>query len=403
MKLPRLSFSKSLRGVRVLVRVSWNVPLSGRSIDTESLKIQRSLETVDRLSKRGAIVIVMTHLGRPKRKDPKLSTRQLARAIQKQEGIPITFLPDAVDTVKGVARIREVLAEAKPGEIFLLENVRFLKGETKNAASLAKAYASLGDLFVNEAFADSHRAHASITGIASYLPSVAGPSLLEEVAALERALKSPKRPLYAIVGGAKLSSKIGVVKTLLRMCDTVFIGGALAHPFYRVMGHTVGKSKMEKGVVEEATRLLKNKKLVLPTDALVASSISNRASVKNVSLDQLTARDTIGDIGVHTMKAWTREIQKAKTIIWNGPLGAHEYSPFAHGSDVIAHAVARRSTTKSVFGVVGGGDTLPILDRLKLADDVDHVSTGGGAMLEFITQKGKLPALLALQKQKKKR
>jgi len=387
-------------GRRILVRVDWNVPVNGSFIDTESLKFRRTLPFLDALSKKGAIVIVMTHLGRPKKRESKLSTKRLASAIQKQEGIPIAHIPDNLETQKGIVNAHAAIDRAAPGDIFLLENVRFHTGEAKNSTSLAKAYASFADLFINDAFASCHRAHASVVGVTKQVPSVAGPSLIREVDALDRLLQKPTRPFFAVIGGAKLSTKIGIIKSLLREADRVYVGGALAHPFYKALGHSIGKSKIERGAVSVATALLKKKNLVLPTDARVATVFTKNARTKNARLDEIERRDTIGDIGVETMKQWARELQDAKTIVWNGPVGAHEYPVFAHGSNLLAHAISRRSATRSVYGVVGGGDTLPILKELGLEAKIDHVSTGGGAMLEFITLNGKLPGLLALQKSK---
>lgn len=395
MAFRQLSSAKNIRGLRVLVRVDWNIPYGAR-IDADAMKIRRSLHTLDALSKRGAVVIAMTHIGRPKKRDPKLSTKRLADAVTKHEGIPMTFLGANLETKSGLTTARDTLARATPGDIFLLENVRFYRGEANNRASLAKAYASLADFFINDAFASCHRAHVSVVGIAKYMPSYAGPALAAEVRALERLVRNPKKPFYAMVGGAKLTTKIGVLTSLLRKADAVFVGGALAHPFYRAQGHPIGKSLIESGVTTMAKKLLATRNLILPTDALVASSITAGVRPKNKRLEEITAREGIGDIGVQTMRAWTRELRRAKTIVWNGPVGAAEYPAFAHGSEVLARAIARRCDSGRAFGVVGGGDTIPIVRKLGLENRISHVSTGGGAMLAFIANNGHLPGLAAL-------
>ena len=398
MHLPRFAIQKSLRGTRVLIRVDWNVPINGSKISVDSIKIQRTLKTVDELSKKGAIVIVLTHLGRPKKRDTKLSTKKLASAVQSEHGVPITFLDARLEQKQGLEDAQNTIAGADAGTVFLLENVRFFKGEQKNAVALSKAYASLADTFIFEAFGVSHRDHSSISGVQEFLPSFAGPSLIAEIEAIEKLLKKNKKPFYAVVGGAKLSSKIGVIKTLLKSADKVFVGGALAHPFFRAQGFTVGKSRMERNVISIAATLMKKKNLILPTDVLVSNSITNKSNPKNKLLVDVIASDTIGDIGVETMKTWSREIQKAKTIVWNGPVGALEFAPFSHGSRLIAHTVAKRGASKSVFSIVGGGDTLPVIQEMGFEKTIDFVSTGGGAMLEFIAKDGKLPGLIPLQK-----
>lgn len=390
--------NRSVRGLRILVRVDWNVPKQGKHFDVRSLKIKRTVETVDHLAKRGAVVIVMTHFGRPKRRDAAFSTRPLAADIREAYGLPLTFLGSRMDTEAGVGEAQNAVAGASAGDLFLLENVRFYPGEENGSVKLSKAYASLADVFLNDAFASCHRDHASVVGVTKYLPSYAGPSLVDEVRALGALIKAPKRPFFAIVGGAKLSTKIGVLRKLLDAADTVFVGGALAHPFYRAKGFSIGKSKIERNTVATAKALLKKKNLVLPTDALVARSVSGRARPVNKRLENVSPTDTIGDIGVETMKTWARELQKAKTIVWNGPVGVHEFEPFSHGSNLMAYAIAKRCAARSVYAVVGGGDTLPILEDLRLEGKIDHVSTGGGAMLEFLARGGKLPGLLPLKK-----
>jgi phosphoglycerate kinase len=375
--------------------VDWNVPLSGPFAGEKALKLERTFGTIRNLADRGAVVIVMTHLGRPKGRDPKFSTEKLAHIAHGMSDIPIHFCGEALDTSTGLKKAQDLVHVAKSGTVFLLENVRFLKGEETDAPGLAKSLASLGDLFVNEAFAASHRAHASVVGVAKTLPSYAGPSLAEEVFALTKLLEKPKRPYVAVVGGAKLSTKLGVLESLLKVADRVLVGGAMAHPFYLAKGLKIGKSLTEKGGAAIAKKLMRNPKLAFPTDAVVAPKLDpKKAHV--VPISGIKADEVIGDIGTETMMAWAAWLKKANTIAWNGPVGVAEIPTFSHGSLLLARVIAARSKGPC-FGVVGGGDTLPIVAKCGMGEWFDHVSTGGGAMLEFITKKGDLPGLRVLQ------
>jgi phosphoglycerate kinase len=395
MKLRVLPGSASLKGKRVLVRVDWNVPLTGQAAEDDSLKLERSFVTIRDLSKRGAIVLLLTHLGRPKGREEKYSTKKLAHLATVHSGIKISFLDGAVDRPSELAHLKKRIEDAKPGSVFLLENVRFLKGEESNDVKLAKAYASLGDLFVNDAFASCHRVHTSVVGIAKQLSAYAGSSLVMEVSGLEKLITKPKKPFLAIVGGSKLSTKIDVVQALLKKADRVLIGGAMAHAFFAAKKMQIGKSYIEKEGIMAAKKLLKHPNILLPTDAVVATTIDAKSHPRVVEIKQVKKGDCIGDIGTETMRAWSAEIRKAKTIVWNGPLGVTEYPAFSHGSLVISHAFAARSRGSS-YGVVGGGDTLPIMLHSGMSEWIDHLSTGGGAMLEFLALEGKLPGLAPL-------
>ncbi len=366
------------------------------------MKMSRSITTVQALAKRGAVVLVATHLGRPKGRDPKLSTRRLARIAAIRYGVDLTFIPDALDTPNGSKAAQSRIADAKPGAIFLLENVRYYKGEEKNEVKLAKAYASLADLFMNDAFASCHRSHASVVGIAKQLPRYAGPTLVEEVVALTKLITKPKHPFVAIIGGAKLTTKFPVLSTLLKAADTVCVGGAMANAFFKSQRKEIGKSFVEKEGVVIARKLLKNKKLQLPVDVVVASKIAVGARAHAVPVGKVKKSEAIGDIGPETMRAWSQTIKQAKTIVWNGPLGVTEIPSFRHGSMVVARVIAERSKGKA-YGVVGGGDTLPVVLDSGMSEWIDHLSTGGGAMLEFIAKNGRLPGLLALAPVRKKR
>jgi phosphoglycerate kinase len=396
MKLPILPSAKSLKGKRVFLRVDWNVPLKGAFAAEDSLKLTRSLATLKSLAKRGAIVLVATHLGRPKGHDSELSTSRLLPRLR-ELGLDITFLGDKLDAKDGLKSAADIVKTAKPGKVYLLENVRFYSGEEKDDLKLAKAYASLADYFVNDAFASCHRKHASVAGIAKQLPHFAGPTLVEEVAALEKLLDKPKKPYVAIIGGAKLTTKLPVIQALLKTADKVLIGGAMAHAFFAAKKMEIGKSYVEKEGIAQARKILKDKRIVLPVDAVVAKKIEPGAKAFAADILKLKKTEAIGDIGPKTMRLWSDEIRQAKTIVWNGPLGVADIPAFSHGSMVTCRAMAARSKGKA-YGVVGGGDTLPVVMSSGMGEWFDHVSTGGGAMLEFLTKKGKLPGLEVLIK-----
>jgi phosphoglycerate kinase len=393
-KLSALSAKQKISGKRIFLRVDWNVPLAGMEAE-DSLKVSRSLETIKDLAARGAIVLVATHLGRPQGREEKYSTKKLLELVTSQYKVPMRFLGDALDTAAGVKAAQKTLSEAEAGSVFLLENVRFYVGEEKNAAALSKAFASLADIFVNDAFASCHRAHASVVGIAKHVPHCAGPNLIAEVHGLEKLITKPKKPFMAVIGGAKISTKIDVIQALLTTADAVFVGGAMANAFFAAQKKEIGKSFVEKEGIVLAKKLLKNPKLVLPIDVVVARKIERGVKARSASVDEVKKTEAIGDIGPQTMLAWSQMLKKAQTIVWNGPLGVSEISTFSHGSLVIARAISVRSKGKA-YGVAGGGDTLPILFASGMSSGFDHISTGGGAMLEFIAKKGKLPGLVAL-------
>ncbi|MBU0540586.1 phosphoglycerate kinase [Patescibacteria group bacterium] len=396
MNLRILPERTSLKGKKVLLRVDWNVPLSSTFAPHESLKLERSFAVIEDLQKRGATVVLMTHLGRPKKFDARYSTEDLARLAHRMSDICINFLPGSLEKPKELESIRVVLDKAKPGSVYLLENVRFLEGEETNKPALAKAMASLADIFINDAFASCHRVHASVVGVARQLPAYAGASLLDEVKALGYLLAKPKRPFIAIIGGIKLSTKMQVLEALLNTADEVLIGGAMAHPFFQVKNYRIGKSFSEKISGATIKKMLKRGNLVLPKDVLTAPALKAGAAAHCVAPNKVGAREIIGDIGTETMMDWAAHIKKAKTIVWNGPVGVAEIPTFSHGSLFLARAIAARSQG-SAFGVVGGGDTLPIVMQSGMSEWIDHISTGGGAMLEFLANKGKLPGLLALK------
>ncbi len=402
MLLQSLSSKLNLKGKRVFLRVDWNVPLDPELAPESSLKISRSIETIRALARRGAIVIIATHLGRPKGREPALSTRPFVLRLAKTYHLSLTFLGEALDTARGLANASAILQKAKAGEVYLLENVRFYAGETHNDPKLATAFASLASIFVNDAFADCHRNHASIVGMTKRIPSYAGPTLLREVKALSRLIAKPKKPFVAIIGGAKISTKLDAFEELFKVADHVLVGGALATAFFAAKKLEIGTSFVEKEGIVSAKKLMKNKKLMLPQDVIVAKKLASGAHARVVPVGRIQKTDAIGDIGPETMRIWSQEIKKAKTILWNGPLGVAEVPMFSHGSLVIGRVLAAKSKGPA-YGIVGGGETLPIILKTGMSEWVDHLSTGGGAMLEFIAKKGRLPGLLALHKKPSKK
>lgn len=395
--LKTLSSQTSLRGRTVLVRVDWNAPVMGEMHREASLKIERSIPLLKSLRKRGAKVVVLTHLGRPKKRDAKLSTKHLVRLLRESYSLDVTYQSESVSNKEQREKLKAKLAKAPAGSVHLLENVRFEKGEEANEKKLAQAYAELGDMFINDAFASCHRAHVSVSGIAKILPSYAGPALVEEVAALSRLLDKPKSPFIAVIGGLKLSTKLPLIQALCASCDKVLIGGAMATPFFKAQNMEVGKSVYEKEAVLLAKKLLKRKEIKLPTDVVVTQKITDKPVLCYVSAKQLEKKDMIVDVGPHTLKAWADIIGSASTIVWNGPIGIAENAACGFGSRFIARTIGARAKGKA-FGVAGGGDTLPVIQTTKTENQFDFVSTGGGAMLDFIALKGRLPGLMVLMR-----
>jgi phosphoglycerate kinase len=366
-----------VEGKRVLVRVDFNVPLDEDRTITDDARIRAALPTLRELRERGARLVLLAHLGRPKGVDPKFSLKPAAERLSELLGEDVALAPD-LDDVPDV-------------DVVMLENVRFFDGETKNSPELAARYAALADVYVNDAFGAAHRAHASTEGVAHLLPSAAGRLLQREVKTLTGILADPKRPLVAVVGGAKVTDKIGVLEAFLEKADTVLIGGAMCFPFFKTQGHSVGASLCEEEGVEPAARVMHNAKLELPTDLVAGRAFKADTEVKQ--LDDVDVPDGwMGlDIGAGTCERYAAEIAAAGTVFWNGPMGAFELAPFAAGTKAVAEAMA---STEAVT-VVGGGDSAAALAAFGLADRVDHLSTGGGASLELIEGK-ELPGVKAL-------
>ncbi|MFZ4515996.1 MAG: phosphoglycerate kinase [Acidimicrobiia bacterium] len=385
--LPQLESLPIEHGTRVLVRANLNVPMRD-GIITDDLRLESVLPTLQWLRERGARVIVCAHLGRPKgAPDPALSLARVAKRLGELLNAPVAFCPV---TVGPEAEARA--ASLAPGDVLVLENVRFNPGETKDEPGFASALTALGDVYVNEAFGDSHRAHASIVGPPRSLPSAAGRLCAREAEVLSGLLESPERPFLAIVGGAKVSDKLGVLSALAQRCDRILVGGAMAYTFVLAQGGSVGNSRIEPDFVAQCRELLATAKFEISSDLLVTNDISGNGETRIVSAMEIPDGFEGVDIGPETRERYRKAIAEAATILWNGPMGLFEVPAFAEGTRVIAEAVA----ASPAFSVIGGGDSAAAVRQMGLADRFDHVSTGGGASLELI-ELGDLPGLAALR------
>lgn len=384
MKLATLSALRNLKGKRVLLRVDFNIPIGpgGHIGPAEDIKLRASLPTVEHLLKAGARVIAVSHLGRPKGCDEKYSLAPVAKHLAKLLGKKVLFVDDCLEEAGAVEKRLKKLGN---GQLALLENIRFYDQEEDNDPKFAARLASLADLFVNDAFAAAHRAHASTAGVTKHLKSVAGLLLEKEIHSLDRALRKPARPFFVLMGGAKISSKFPTLVKMLRVANKVFIGGGMANNFFKAKGYETGKSLVSPDEVKLARKLLKDKKLVLPSDVLVATSLDGvKAKVRVCLPNEVKKNEYIVDIGTSSMRSFALELKKAQTLVWNGPVGLFETKKFSHGSVILGRVIASRSKGKA-FGVVGGGETIACLEQTGMAEYVDHVSTGGGAMLEYLS------------------
>jgi phosphoglycerate kinase len=388
MQLPRLEDLPSVDGARVLVRVDCNVPLRDGRVE-DDLRITTALPTLTWLLERDARVIVCGHLGRPKGvSDPQLTLAPVAARLGELLGVDVPLAPGVVGP-----RVEEEMAALDPGRVLMLENLRFDPGETANDPAFATNLVIGCDAYVNDAFGASHRPHASIVGPPVVLPSAGGRLLEREVEVLSRLLGDPARPFVAILGGAKVSDKLGVIDALLDRCDLILVGGAMAFTFLAAQGYTVGDSLLEPGMVDECRRLLDSGRVRVPSDVVVAVDIADDATTRIVPASAMPDGLKGLDVGPETAATFADEIAGAATVLWNGPMGVFEVAPFAAGTRSVAEAVAACRG----FTVVGGGDSAAAVRQLGFADQVDHVSTGGGASLEFI-ETGDLPGLVALRK-----
>jgi phosphoglycerate kinase len=374
-------------GRRVLLRADLNVPLSNGAID-DDLRITSARPTIEWLLEQGSAVVACSHLGRPKGKpDPKLSLAPVAERLGEVLGRPVTLAPGVVGPA-----VTEQAAALRAGEVLLLENLRFEPGETANDPEFAAALTALGETYVDDAFGAAHRAHASIVGPPATLPCAAGRLLAREVDVLGGLLDSPARPFVTILGGVKVSDKLGVIDALLEKCDTLLIGGAMAFTFLVAQGYEVGDSLVETEMVERCRALLESGRVLVPTDVVVSQAMTADAQARHVAASRIPPGWKGLDIGPETAGRFADEIDRAATVLWNGPMGVFELAPFAAGTRTVAEAVAECEG----FTVIGGGDSASAVRHFGLADRIDHVSTGGGASLELLEQ-GDLPGLRALR------
>lgn len=382
----------AVKGKRVFCRVDFNVPMADGKV-TDDTRIRAALPTIQYLTEQGAIVILASHLGRPKGEvKEELRLTPVAKRLGELLGKEVHKADDAYgETVK------KQIAELHEGDVILLENVRFYPGEEKNDPELAKAFAELADLYVNDAFGAAHRAHASTEGIANYLPSAAGLLMEKELSVLGKALSNPERPFTAIIGGAKVKDKIGVIENLLEKVDNLIIGGGLAYTFVKSMGYEVGKSLLEEDKIDLARSFMEKAKekgvnFYMPEDVIVADDFSETANQKVVSIKEIPADWEALDIGPKTRETYKKVIQDSKLVIWNGPMGVFEINAFAQGTKAVAEALAE---AKDTYSVIGGGDSAAAVEKFGLANQMSHISTGGGASLEFMEGKV-LPGVAAL-------
>ena len=383
-----------VKGKRVLARCDFNVPLKDGEI-TNDKRIVAALPTIKYLMENGAKVILCSHLGRPKGEcKPEFSLAPVAKKLSEYLGTEVKLAEDA--EVVG-ENAKAIAAELKDGEVMLLENVRYRKEETKNEENFSKELASLADIFVNDAFGTAHRAHCSTTGVASYLPAVCGYLIQKEIKFMGGALAEPKRPLVAILGGAKVSDKIGVISNLIEKCDTIIIGGGMAYTFMKFLGHNIGDSLLEADWVEKAGEMMKSAeekgvKFLIPVDNKVGKEYDENTESQIVNSDEIPDGWMGLDIGPKTQEIFADAIKGAGTVIWNGPMGVSEWDNFAAGTICVAKAVAESGS----ISVIGGGDSVAAVTKLGFADKMSHISTGGGASLEFLEGKD-LPGICALQ------
>ena len=384
-----------LKGKRVFCRVDFNVPMKDGEV-TDDTRIRAAVPTIEYLINNGVKVILASHLGRPKgavNEDMRLAAAgaRLSELLHKD----VKSLKESIGE-----KVESEIEQMEEGDILLLENVRFHAGEEKNDDELAKSFAALADVFVNDAFGAAHRAHASTAGIAKYLPSVSGLLLEKELDVLGKALFQPERPFTAIIGGAKVKDKIGVIDHLLDKVDNLLIGGGLSYTFIKAQGHEIGNSLVEEDKLELARTFLKKAeekgvKFFLPVDATVASEFSKDAETKHVKIEEIPS-DWMGlDIGPETADLYEDVIKNSKLVIWNGPMGVFEMEPFANGTRSVAQAMAETEA----YTIIGGGDSAAAVEKFEVADKMDHISTGGGASLEFMEGK-ELPGVSALTDKK---
>ena len=384
-----------VKGKKVFVRVDFNVPMDEHQNITNDTRIRATVPTIRHLLDAGAAVILACHVGRPtEAREPKFSTKPIVARLSELLGHEVKWAPDCVGP-----EAEKAAAALKPGEVLLLENLRYHKEEKKNDPAFAKQLAALADIAVDDAFGVAHRAHASNVGITSYLETVAGFLMEKEINYIGKTLEAPKRPFVAIIGGAKVSDKIGVIENMIDKVDTIIIGGGMAHTFDASKGYPIGDSLCERDKIGLAKELLekaekKGVKVVLPVDVVIADKFAADANTKTVDVDKIPDGWQALDSGAKTSEEYVKALQGAKTVIWNGPMGVFEFDAFAKGTEAVAHAVAE-ATKRGAVSIVGGGDSIAALKKTGLSDRISHISTGGGATLELLEGKV-LPGIAAL-------
>ena len=384
-----------VKGKRVLVRCDFNVKMENGVI-TSDKRIVASLPTIQYLIKNGAKVILCSHLGRPKGQvNPEFSMKPVAARLSELLGLKVKMADDVVGP-----SAHALAASLKDGEVMLLENVRFEPGETKNDPELSKEFASLADLYVNDAFGSAHRAHSSTAGVAAYLPAACGYLIQKEIKFIYEALENPKRPLVSILGGAKVSDKIGVITNLIDKCDTLIIGGGMAYTFMKALGHNIGDSLLEADKVDLAKEMMdkakaKGIKFLIPVDNKVGKEYKPDTEAMVVNSDEIPDGWMGLDIGPKTQQLFADAVKDAGTVIWNGPMGVSEWDNFAAGTIAVATAIA----DSNAISIIGGGDSAAAIQKLGFADKMSHISTGGGASLEYLEGK-ELPGIAALNDKK---
>jgi len=375
-------------GKRVLVREDLNVPLSDGTVADDS-RVRAAAPTLQHLAQRGARVIVLSHLGRPKDREPDLSLKPIAPDLARRVGREVQFAEDCVGepAMSAVDKLQR-------GQLLLLENVRYHKEDEANDPAFARRLAALGDLFVNDAFAASHRAHASVVGVAAYLPAFAGELMEAELRALRQALDNPRRPMVAVVGGAKVSTKVGVLRNLLKKVDSLLIGGAMANTFFKARGSPTGSGLVEDTALKEANAVAADAgdKLILPVDLVCARKMEAGEALRIMEADKVEPGWMALDIGPRSVSLFNQKIRGSGTVIWNGPVGVAEIRDFSDGTKAVGEAIA----TSGAYTLVGGGDTVAAIESLGLAGRYSHVSTGGGATLEYLEGK-ELPGVAILK------
>ena len=382
-------------GKKVFVRVDFNVPMDEHQHITNDTRIRATLPTIQHLLNAGAAVILACHVGRPtEAREPQFSTRPIVARLEECLSQPVKWASDCVGP-----EAEKAAADLKPGEVLLLENLRYHKAEKKNDPEFAKQLASLADIAVDDAFGVAHRAHASNVGITKYLETVAGFLMEKEINYIGKTLEAPKRPFVAIIGGAKVSDKIGVIENMIDKVDTIIIGGGMAHTFDASKGYPVGDSLVERDKIDLAKELLekaekKGVKVVLPVDVVIADKFAADANTKTVDVDKVPDGWQALDSGAKTSEEYVNALKGAKTVIWNGPMGVFEFDAFAKGTEAVARAVAQ-ATKEGAISIVGGGDSIAALKKTGLSEKISHISTGGGATLELLEGKV-LPGIAAL-------